>query len=58
MMAAVKRGAVDWIVEYGLARLWRNRRERADGMDTLAMAGVSVALVKGSDLDLRLGGHH
>lgn len=52
LMAAVKRGEVDWVIAYGLARLWRNRRERADGMDTLGDARVSVALVKGSDIDL------
>jgi DNA invertase Pin-like site-specific DNA recombinase len=51
MMAAVGRGEIDRIVTYGLARLWRNRRERADGMEALAKARVSVALVKGSDLD-------
>jgi DNA invertase Pin-like site-specific DNA recombinase len=52
MMSAVERGDSDWVIAYGLSRLWRNRRERADGMDTLAKARVSVALVKGSDLDL------
>ena len=52
LMAAVQRGEVDWVVAYGLSRLWRNRRERADGMEILSKARVSVALVKGSDLDL------
>ncbi len=52
MMAMAKWGDVDWIVAYGLSRLWRNRRERADGIEALSKAQVGVALVKGSDLDL------
>jgi site-specific DNA recombinase len=52
MMTAVGRNEFDRIVSYGLSRLWRNRRERAEAIDTLSKARISVALVKGSDLDL------
>ncbi len=52
LMAAVSRGEIDWVVTYGLSRLWRNRRERAHAIDTLSKARVSVALVRGADLDL------
>ncbi|GAA1083645.1 recombinase family protein [Pseudonocardia alni] len=52
MMAAVERGEVTRIVAYGLSRLWRNRRERAEAIETLRRHRVSVSLVKGSDLDL------
>ena len=52
MMAAAKRGEFDQIVAYGLSRVWRNRAERAQGIDVLKTAGVGVALVKGSDIDM------
>lgn len=52
MMAAVGRGEFDQIVAYGLSRIWRNRSERAAGIDLLKNSGVGVALVKGSDIDM------
>lgn len=52
MMAAVERGEITRVVAYGLSRLWRNRRERAEAIETLRRHRVSVSLVKGSDLDL------
>ena len=52
MMAAVERGELDRIVAYGLSRLWRNRRERADAIELLKRRQVSVTLVRGSDLDM------
>jgi site-specific DNA recombinase len=52
MMKAASRGEFDRIVSYGLSRLWRNRKERAEAIETLSKARISVALVKGSDLDL------
>ena len=52
MMTDAVHGEFDWIVSYGLSRLWRNRKERAEAIDTLSKARISVALVKGSDLDL------
>src|SRR4051812_46875848 len=35
LMADVVAGQVDVVVVYQTSRLWRNRRERADGIDTL-----------------------
>jgi DNA invertase Pin-like site-specific DNA recombinase len=52
MMTAVARGEFDRIISYGLSRLWRNRKERADAIEALSKARISVALVKGSDLEL------
>jgi len=52
MMAAVERGQVTRVVAYGLSRLWRNRRERAEAIEVLRRHRVSVSLVKGSDLDM------
>ncbi|MGW4019325.1 recombinase family protein [Rhodococcus ruber] len=52
LMAAAERGEFDQIVAYGLSRLWRSRRERADAIGALSAARIGVALVKGSDLDL------
>jgi len=51
LMGSVERGEVEWIVSYGLSRLWRNRIERAEAMEVLRAARVGVALVKGSDFD-------
>ena len=52
MMTAAAQGGFDRIVSYGLSRLWRNRKERAEAIEILSKARISVALVKGSDLDL------
>ena len=52
LVAAVERGDITRIVAYGLGRLWRNRRERAEGIEFLRRHRCSVTLVKGSDLDL------
>ncbi|MFF2086982.1 recombinase family protein [Nocardia sp. NPDC058176] len=52
MLEAAVRGEFDFIVAYGLSRLWRNRKERAHAIEVLAKARVGIALVKGSDIDL------
>ncbi|MFM9656706.1 recombinase family protein [Streptomyces scabiei] len=52
LMSAVQRGEVDCIIVYMLGRLWRNRRERAEGMELLRKHEVSVLCVKGPELDL------
>ena len=52
MMAAAARGEFDVIVVFQTSRLWRNRRERAEGIELLRKAGVSVAAVKGVSFDL------
>ncbi|MDH6630399.1 DNA invertase Pin-like site-specific DNA recombinase [Streptomyces sp. LBL] len=48
-MAAVQRGEVDVIIVY---TLWRNRRERAEGIEILRKHEVSVLCVRGPELDL------
>jgi site-specific DNA recombinase len=52
MMAAAARGEFDVIVVFQTSRLWRNRRERAEGIELLRRACVSVAAVKGVSFDL------
>jgi site-specific DNA recombinase len=52
MMAAIARGEITRIVAYGLARLVRNRRERAELIEFLARHRVSITLVKGGEIDL------
>jgi DNA invertase Pin-like site-specific DNA recombinase len=52
LMEAVQRGEVDVIIVYALGRFWRNRRERAEGMEILRNHEVSVLCVKGPELDL------
>ncbi|MEU8134614.1 recombinase family protein [Streptodolium elevatio] len=52
MMAAAERGEFKFIIVWMLSRLWRNRRERVDGIERLRKAGVGVLCVKGPDLDL------
>jgi DNA invertase Pin-like site-specific DNA recombinase len=52
LMAAVTAGQLDRIIVFHTSRLWRNRRERAEGIERLRAAGVSVLAVKGPELDL------
>lgn len=52
IMAAVRSGQINRIIVWQTSRLWRNRRERAEGIEVLAAHGVSVLAVKGPDLDL------
>lgn len=52
LLALVESGGTDRVVTYMTSRVWRNRRERAEGIDRLRAASVGVAAVKGPDLDL------
>lgn len=52
LMADAALGRFSRIVVFHTSRLWRNRRERAEGIDILQRARVSVAAVKGPELDL------
>lgn len=52
LMAAVERDEAKIIITYQLSRLWRNRRERAEGMEILKTHRVKVVTVKGPELDL------
>jgi site-specific DNA recombinase len=52
LIEAVKRGEVDAVLVYAMGRLWRNRSERAAGIELFRQHGVSVLCVKGPELDL------
>lgn len=52
MMAAAERREFDAILVWQTSRLWRNRRERADAIEILRKAGISVIAVKGPSLDM------
>src|SRR5690349_15914002 len=52
LLEMVQLGDIDQIVVWQTSRLWRNRRERADGIGLLARHRVGIKAVKGPDLDL------
>jgi site-specific DNA recombinase len=52
LLKAVKAGEVDSVFVYMLSRLWRNRGERAVGMEVFRQHSVSVFCCKGPQLDL------
>ncbi len=52
LMDGVRAKRFDRIVCYQSSRLWRSRRERAEAIEALAAARVSVAAVRGPELDL------
>jgi site-specific DNA recombinase len=52
LMTAASRREFGAIIVYQTSRLWRNRRERAEGIEILRKAGVSVVAVKGPSLDM------
>ena len=52
LLTAIRAGEVDVVLVYALGRLWRNRAERAAGIELFREHGVSVLCVKGPQLDL------
>ena len=52
LMRDAEAGLFTVIIVYHFGRLWRNRIERAQGIERLRRAGVSVISVKGPELDL------
>lgn len=52
LMAASEQRQFSRIIVFHTSRLWRNRRERAEAIERLAKARVSVSSVRGPDLDL------
>jgi DNA invertase Pin-like site-specific DNA recombinase len=52
IMAAAARGEIDVILVFQTSRFWRNRRERAEGIEILRKAGVSMIATKGPSLDM------
>jgi site-specific DNA recombinase len=53
LMAAVDAGQVRVIVAYNQARLWRNRKARADGFERCTTAGIRLEFIKGTAVDFR-----
>ena len=56
LLRRAQAGEFDRVIVFQSSRLWRNRRERAEGMELLARARVSIASVKGNDIDLSTAG--
>jgi site-specific DNA recombinase len=52
IMAAAARRELDVILVFQTSRFWRNRRERAEGIEILRNAGVSLIATKGPSLDM------
>jgi DNA invertase Pin-like site-specific DNA recombinase len=52
MLQAVEGGLVDVVVVWHLSRLWRNSRQRAEGIERLKARGIEIVSVKGPSLDL------
>src|SRR6185312_14475135 len=52
VMAAAARREIDVILVFQTSRFWRNRRERAEGIEILRRAGVSLVATKGPSLDM------
>lgn len=52
LLAAIGRGEIRRVVVLHLSRLWRNRAERAAGIDLMRRHGVSIVCVLGPSLDM------
>jgi DNA invertase Pin-like site-specific DNA recombinase len=52
LMDAVRAGQVDRIVVYQTSRFWRNRAERAEGIEVLRTARIALVATKGPELDM------
>ena len=52
VMAAAARREIDVVLVFQTSRFWRNRRERAEGIEILRKAGVSLIATKGPSLDM------
>lgn len=51
IMGAAEAGKITHIVVFQSSRWWRNRSERAAGIERLRKAGVGIIAIKGIDLD-------
>lgn len=52
LIDAIKAGMIDRVVVVHTSRLWRNRAERAEGIEICRKHGISVVAVKGPELDM------
>lgn len=51
LLAAIAAGLVRIVIIYHLSRLWRNRKERAAGIEFFKRYGVRLIMVKGPEID-------
>jgi len=52
LMSDVDAGTVQRVVVWHQSRIWRTRKERADGIERFRAARISLITVKGSELDM------
>lgn len=52
LLTAIERGEVTRVIVWHQSRLWRNRRERADGIELLKRHQVTLVCVRGPELDM------
>src|SRR6185369_4916918 len=52
LMRAIESGEVARVFVLHLSRIWRNRRERAVGIETMRKHGVVLVAAKGPTLDM------
>jgi site-specific DNA recombinase len=52
LVNAIRRGEITRVVVWHNSRIWRNRRERADGIELFKTHAVTLAAVKGPELDM------
>jgi DNA invertase Pin-like site-specific DNA recombinase len=51
-MAAIAKGEIRGVVVYMQSRIWRNRRERAEGLELFRAARARLEIVKGQSVDM------
>lgn len=56
LMDQIKAGQLDAVVVYMTSRLWRNRRERAEGIDVFREHRVRLVPVRGPEIDCSSAG--
>lgn len=52
LLAEIEHGSIDRVVVLHLSRLWRNRAERAAGIEIMRRHAVSIICVKGPSLEM------
>ncbi|HEU5390171.1 MAG TPA: recombinase family protein, partial [Streptosporangiaceae bacterium] len=52
LLEAIRRGVVSTVIVFHTSRLWRNRRERAEGIEIMKAHAVNVIAVRGPSLDM------
>ncbi len=51
LVDAIRAGLVKFVIVFHQSRIWRNRRERAEGIELFQRYGVTLICVRGSDID-------